>query len=45
MFSVKVSLLTREYLSSAVNVLTNSPKILHITEKDFIYFNYLHIDH
>ena len=32
---VKLSLLRREYLSSAVNVLTNSVKIFHITKRDF----------
>ena len=31
----KLPLLSREYLSSAVNVLRNSPKILHITKKLF----------
>ena len=31
----KLSLSRRRYLSSAVNVLTNSPKILHITRKTF----------
>ena len=29
-----MSLLRREYLSSAVNVLTHSPKILRITKRD-----------
>ena len=32
---VKLFLLTREYLSSAVNVLRNSLKIFHITKIDF----------
>ena len=32
---VKLSLSRREYLSSAVNVLTNSVKIFHITKRDF----------
>ena len=32
---VKLSLLWREYLLSAVNVLTNSLKLLHITKRDF----------
>ena len=45
MCCVWLSLLTREHLSSAVNVLTNSPRILHISKRDFIYFNYLHSDH
>ena len=31
----RLSLLRREYLLSAVNGLTNSPKILHITQRDF----------
>ena len=30
----KLSLLRREYLLSGVNVLTNSPKILHITQRE-----------
>ena len=37
----KLCLLRREYLSSAVNVLTNSPNSFHITKRDFynwIYF-------
>ena len=34
----KVPLLRREYLSSAVNVLTISPKILHITKRNSIVF-------
>ena len=32
---VKLSLLRREYLSSAVNVLTNSYKALHLTKTNF----------
>ena len=32
---VKLSLLRREYLSSAVNVLTNSYKALRLTKTDF----------
>ena len=31
---VKLSVLRREYLPSAVNVLTNSPNFLHITKRD-----------
>ena len=31
----KLPLLRREYLSSAINELTNSPNILHITQGDF----------
>ena len=38
---VKLSLLRREYLSSAVNVLTNSYKALHLTKTDFFQLNYL----
>ena len=41
---VKFSLLRREYLSSAVNVLTNSLKIFHRTNKDFLQLNYFHSD-
>ena len=41
---VKLSLLRREYLSSAVNVLTNSLKILHSTNLDFSQLNYVQID-
>ena len=40
--SIKLSLLGTEYLSSAVNVLTNSLKILHITKTDFLRINFLH---
>ena len=39
----KLSLIRRKYLSLAVNVLTNSPKILHITKKDLLQLNFLHI--
>ena len=38
---VKLSLLRREYLSSAVDVLTNSYKALHLTKTDFFRLNYL----
>ena len=38
---VKLFLLRREYLSSAVNVLTNSYKALHLTKTDFFRLNYL----
>ena len=41
---VKLSLLRREYFSSAVNVLTNSFKILHNTKRDFLQLNYVHND-
>ena len=33
-----------EYLSYAVNVLTNSLKILNITKRDFFQLNYLESD-
>ena len=33
-------LLKKEYLSSAVNVLTNSLKILHSTRRDIFQLNY-----
>ena len=38
---VKLSLLRREYLSSAVNVLTNSYNALRLTKTEFFRFNYL----
>ena len=38
---VKLSLLRREYLSSAVNVLTNSYKALRLSKTDFFRLNYL----
>ena len=38
---VELSLLRREYLSSAVNVLTNSYKSLCLTKRDFFRLNYL----
>ena len=41
---VKFSVLRRENLRVTVNVFTNSPKILHITNRDFFQFNCLHID-
>ena len=40
---IKMSLLRREYLSWAVNVLTNSLKTLRVTKSDFFQLNYLHI--
>ena len=43
-YCCKLSLLTREYLISAVNGLTNSPKILHISQRDFHNLNCLHSD-
>ena len=42
---VKLSLLRREYLPSAVNVLTNTYKALHLTKTDFFPLNYLQNDH
>ena len=41
---VKLSVLRREYLSSAVNVLTNRLKILHSTNIGFFQLNYVKID-
>ena len=40
----KLHLLKREYLLSAVNGLTNSPEILHITQRDFFNLKFLHRD-
>ena len=42
---VNLSLLRREYLSSAVNVLTNTYKALNLSKKDFFQVNYLQNDH
>ena len=42
---VKLSLLRREYWSSAVNVLTNTYKALHLTKTDLFRLNYLQNDH
>ena len=42
--SNKWPLLRREYMSSAVNGWTNSPKTLHITQRDFFKLNYLQKD-
>ena len=45
---VNLSLLRREYFSSAVNVLTNTDKALHLTKTDFFRvrnFNYLQNHH
>ena len=38
---VKFSLLRKEYLSSAVNVLQGSPKVLHISKSNFFQINFL----
>ena len=42
--SLNLSLLRREKMWPAVNVLANSPNILHITKRDFFQFNCAHID-
>ena len=42
---LKLCLLRREYLSSAVNVLTNTYKAFHLTKTDFFRLNYLQNDH
>ena len=39
-----MSLLRREYLSSAVSMSTNSRNILHIAKGDFFQLNYFHSD-
>ena len=39
---LKLSVLRGGYLSSAVNMLTNILKTLHITKRDFLQLNYLH---
>ena len=41
---VKLSLLGKEYLSTAFNVLKNSLNIFHITKRDLLEFNCLPID-
>ena len=38
-FCVKICILRREYVYSAVNVLTNSPNILDLTKADFFKLN------
>ena len=43
-YCFKFSLLRREYLPSAGNRLTNSPKILQITQRDFGNLNCLDRD-
>ena len=42
---IKFSLRRRQYLSSAVNVLTNTYKILIPTKTDFFGLNYLQSDY
>ena len=37
--AIKLSFLRKEYLLSAVNGLTNNPKILHITQGDLFNLN------
>ena len=41
----KLSLLTREYLLSTVNGLTNSRQVFHTTQRDFFKPNCVHRDH
>ena len=41
---VKLSLLRTGYWSSAANVLTSSPKILHVHKRDFFQVNWLGSD-
>ena len=40
----KLSLIRREYLLLALNGLTNSPKILHITQRNYFNLNFIHSD-
>ena len=42
--SVKLSLLKREYLSSALSLLIKSLEILHVTNRDFLQDNFLNSD-
>ena len=41
MGSTKLSLIGREHLSTALIVLTNSLKLLHMSKRDFLQLNYL----
>ena len=41
LIALKLSLLRKEHLLSADDVLTNSPNILNISKRDFFQFNYL----
>ena len=41
---IKLSVLGREHLSTALIVLTNSLKILHITKRDFSQLNCVLVD-
>ena len=43
--NLRQPILRIEYLSSAVNVLTNTYKALHLTKTDFFRLNYLQNDH
>ena len=42
---LKLFLSRKEYLSSAVNVLTKTYKALHLTKTEFFRLNYLKNDH
>ena len=42
---LKLFLLRREYLSLAVNVLTNTYKAFHLTKTEFFRLDYLQNDH
>ena len=42
--AINCQLLRREYLSSAISALTNSPKIFNITQRDFLNLNCIHRD-
>ena len=44
MGSIKLSLLGREHLSTELIVLTNSPKLLHVTKIDFFLLKCLAVD-
>ena len=41
---IELSLLIREYFSSAVNMWKNSLKTLHVTKSDFFQLNYFRSD-
>ena len=43
-FCLRLSLLRREYLSSGVNMVTNSLKNLDITKRDFFQISCVHSD-
>ena len=44
MGSIKLSLLGREHLSTALVVLTNSLKLFHIPKRDFLPLNWLPVE-